>query len=251
VHLRSAINAPDRSGLRPEDANFENFDLIPYVLNTVDPRLMLIGYNFLYEDNDPNPANGLAGDVIQLVGPRPLGRISALVYGGRLDGKDEAQVAFAGTTLGQLLFRGPQGGFRGVAVGGVGPIRSIVVDPQDWRRVWVIRGDLVWFTPDVTRIAFRNVTTNLGTLTSNTIRSLQLIDTTPNIAGDSTVLVGGLNGVFRQASGPEANWTPVGTGLPNVVVTDLVYNAADNVLIAATFGRGVWTLPGASTSVFT
>lgn len=251
VHLSRAINDPNGSGLRPRDANFDAFDLIPYVLNTVDPRRMLIGYHFLYEDNDPNPANGLAGDVIRQTGPSPRGLITALVYGGRRNGQDEAQIAFAGTRRGQLLFRGVQGGFRNIPFGGLAPIRSIVVDPQDWRRVWVIKGNRVWFTSDVTRRPFRNITTNLGVLTNNTIRSLQLVDTTPDIEGDSTVLVGGLNGVFRKASGPDANWTPVGTGMPNVLVHDLVYNADDNLLIAATFGRGAWTLPDASTSLFT
>ena len=32
-------------------------------------------------------------------------------------------------------------------------------------------------------------------------------------------------------------------GLPLVPVTDLVYHAASNRLVAGTYGRGIWTLP--------
>ncbi|MCI5055261.1 MAG: T9SS type A sorting domain-containing protein [Flavobacteriales bacterium] len=36
------------------------------------------------------------------------------------------------------------------------------------------------------------------------------------------------------------SWQLLGNGLPNVVVDDLDYNQTDNIIYAATFGRGIW-----------
>ena len=43
------------------------------------------------------------------------------------------------------------------------------------------------------------------------------------------------------------NWAKVGTGLPNAPVFDLAFKATDNLLVAATLGRGAWgfSVPGA------
>lgn len=49
-------------------------------------------------------------------------------------------------------------------------------------------------------------------------------------------------GVYRSTDGG-ATWLRVGTGLPNVPVTDIELGSATHVLVAATFGRGIWTVP--------
>src|SRR5262249_34748824 len=69
---------------------------------------------------------------------------------------------------------------------------------------------------------------------------------------DTYLLVGGQGGVFRAKVPPRAGptdlfqeqpvWTELGRNMPNVLVTDLVYNQADNVLVAATFGRGAFKI---------
>jgi hypothetical protein len=54
----------------------------------------------------------------------------------------------------------------------------------------------------------------------------------------------GTGGVFATM-GPisgSTHWGLLGTGLPNADVQQVVYNAAANVLVAAPFGRGAWTL---------
>src|SRR5262249_44296914 len=66
--------------------------------------------------------------------------------------------------------------------------------------------------------------------------------------GDSAVpLVGGATGVFRldPNSGPHS-WQEVGAALPNGQVGDLRWDATDDVLVAATVGRGVWTISNVS-----
>jgi hypothetical protein len=48
-------------------------------------------------------------------------------------------------------------------------------------------------------------------------------------------------GIFMRSPG---EWTNVSGNLPSVVVSSLVYHAKDRTLTAATFGRGIWRIPG-------
>ncbi|MEL6254090.1 MAG: glycosyl hydrolase [Bacteroidota bacterium] len=48
-------------------------------------------------------------------------------------------------------------------------------------------------------------------------------------------------GVFSSEN-DGANWELLGLGIPNVVVTDLDYHEATNVLVAATYGRGLYRI---------
>jgi hypothetical protein len=66
--------------------------------------------------------------------------------------------------------------------------------------------------------------------------------------GNGTVLVGAFGGVFAlrhpglMSSQPKPTWVKLGDGLPNVVIKDVRYDAQDDVVTVATFGRGAWTL---------
>src|SRR5262249_19729489 len=146
-------------------------------------------------------------------GDHKMGRATALAYGGRQGANPFPLVAFAGDDEGQLFFRGPAGGdFVNISDGRQGTgelqghrsaIRHIGLDPQDWRHVFVLRGNEVWVTDDVTDLRanpFTNITANLfggpGALTTQ-VRTITLFDTTPGVADDSILLAGGLGGVFR------------------------------------------------------
>jgi photosystem II stability/assembly factor-like uncharacterized protein len=70
---------------------------------------------------------------------------------------------------------------------------------------------------------------------------------------DGWVLVGSDGGVMarRLAEGPvEGRWWNVTGNLPNVRITDLVYHERDRLLVAATYGRGLWRIPLASIERF-
>ncbi len=54
-----------------------------------------------------------------------------------------------------------------------------------------------------------------------------------------TVYVGTDMGVYSTSNGG-TNWARFGTGLPNAQVTQLVYVASKNILVAGTYGRGAW-----------
>ena len=89
----------------------------------------------------------------------------------------------------------------GPATPGDNTIHAIALDPQDWRRVYVIRGNQVLACNDVTAATptFADITGNLTGAAGQTpqVRSLTLFDNTPDKAGDAVVLVGGLGGVYR------------------------------------------------------
>ena len=79
-----------------------------------------------------------------------------------------------------------------------------------------------------------------------------LIDAPANVAiyvpAAGAIVVGTDVGVFQTADG--VTWTPGPTGLPNVIVQDLVYQPAARLLVAGTFGRGMFAYDvGTSTAV--
>ena len=55
------------------------------------------------------------------------------------------------------------------------------------------------------------------------------------------LFIAGDIGVLMQT--PGGGWMSISGNLPNVVVSDLVYHEKDQLLIAATYGRGIWRLP--------
>ena len=247
-----------------------------FVLNLVDPRqAMLAITDKLYEDNDPA---GNAGDVVAKVTPAGLtGFVSSITYGGRQNGLNLARIAYVGTDSGQLFLRGAAGGFNALTVPGKGAIRSVAVDPDNWRNAFVLRGstellDPAQFVPtaiyqttdagatwlEVTENLFTKVTDNSGNPVggfSSDIRTLTLWDAAPgdSVGGNTVLLAGGAGGVYRYVPSivdpttATGGWTEFGAGLPNAVVSSLVVNG--NRLIAGTLGRGVWEIPDISPTI--
>ena len=234
---------------------FNNF--IPVETNPFAANALLFGRAGVYESSNQ-------GDVITdltAAGNLPgfAGFARSMEYGGMRAGVAQPNVAYVGTTAGQLYVRGESGAaFTLLSGAGTGQlplgqsIVDIVADPQDWRRVYVIRGTQVWTSNNVTDLVnnpFNDITGNLagnpGDLTTQ-LRSITLFDDTPAVAGDAVPLVGGLGGAFRRLG---ATWTEYGASLPNVVVEDLNYIAGNDLLLAGTYGRGAWTLANVSTTI--
>ena len=67
------------------------------------------------------------------------------------------------------------------------------------------------------------------------------------LPGLGALVVGGKLRRFETAlNSPGDQWTRFGSGLPNAVVDELDYNATDDILVAGTFGRGVYSVDNAS-----
>jgi photosystem II stability/assembly factor-like uncharacterized protein len=57
-----------------------------------------------------------------------------------------------------------------------------------------------------------------------------------------TIYVGTDIGIYKLVDTSPANWQTFGNGMPFVPVTDIIYNSTTRQLVAATYGRGVWTI---------
>jgi photosystem II stability/assembly factor-like uncharacterized protein len=115
-------------------------------------------------------------------------------------------------------------------------VKDIALDPTDWKTVFL---------------------TFSGYGSGHVYRSTDAGDTWDNVSGDlpdvpvnaivldpgepNTWFVGTDVGVFATYDAG-ATWTALTEGLPNVAVFDLAYNASTGVLLAATHGRGMFTL---------
>ena len=62
------------------------------------------------------------------------------------------------------------------------------------------------------------------------------------LAGKRLAEVGTDIGVYRMTDDGSSTWQPFATGMPLVPVTRLAYNTNTHALLAATYGRGVWTI---------
>jgi hypothetical protein len=231
--------------------NFLQFDTNkriynPYVLNTIDPSRMLIGTEYIYESPDRGDSLnnlgfvGNVGDAPGLSGGHPL------AYGGRLNGVSNPDVFYVGggfsfdgaTILHRVNLGGPiitLSGYPG------GFVQTVVMNPQNYRQVFV--SDIqnrVWGSFDE-GASWIELTANLPSLTSQ-VNTIEVFS--PDTTVRNTVLIAGGFGVFemRRPAAGGASWTELSRGFPNALVQDLHYDYTDDVLVAASLGRGCWTL---------
>ncbi|MBY0528057.1 MAG: glycoside hydrolase [Gemmataceae bacterium] len=258
------------------------FDTI-YALNAVDPYRILIGTSFLYEGNYPPPTKGYP--LVSLGGAKQGTRLDGsqgLVPNGKLaDGVSaiafgtpgNADLTYVGTfgfttdddgNRSRLLQRtaaaapgvtnGLPNGFKLLTTYAGGTPLQIVIDPNNANNVYIVdRGGDIWRTTDAGATNFVKINgaglpTNLGGSLPTNVRSIALFSDAKAPA-KSVLFAGGQQGVFAltdPANAASPAWSAFGTGLPSVGVNTLIYNLDDNVLVAGTFGRGVWQVSNVS-----
>jgi hypothetical protein len=228
------------NGLVGADVGITGLVVNPYMVNNVDPSRLALGRSNLYESSD------LGSNLTQL-GVGGATGVSAIAYGGRLNGANNADVIYAGVG-GNLFLRtaaGPNLTLLNNYTGGAPT--DIAMHPEDWQRAYVSDGAAVWMTTDAGQ-TWTNITGNLAT--QNTRLQTVAVFSPTDTPGDEVVLVGGLAGVFRTRNpeaGPNAIWSEYAAGLPNAVVQDVrYYGGAPDTLLVGTFGRGAWTVDNAS-----
>ncbi|MCA9066435.1 MAG: hypothetical protein KDA96_25380, partial [Planctomycetaceae bacterium] len=213
----------------------------PVVINSVEPtRLVIQGTNGVYESL--NQGN----NITQLNSNDTPGNTSklqnAVVAGGMLSGVPNPDVLWVGGSSKVFLRNTPGGNLNLTATQPTtdSAIRGLAVDDQDWRRAFVIDDNQVSWTQDG-GAHWTDITGNLMSLT-NSLYSILYVST----ALTDALLVGTSNGVLATPLGnigTTGEWHDLGSWLPNALVMSLDFDSIDNVLLAGTFGRGVWSLP--------
>ena len=253
VGLRaSGANRLVGSGLEPLDRalfHADDFRTTPYVANAVDNARMLLGAYSLYESTDrletvtPIHSSTLALPLPGVPLPNVFGGyFSALAYGGFKGTTPHADVIYA--IMHNSLFVRPAGGTLQSygTISGAGVITDIVLDPTDWETAYVTDSQRVYQTTD----HGQNWTVISDKLGLTGMNGLEMVETS---GGDKALFVSTPLGVYRALNpAADVEWTEFGRGLPNAVVTDVHFYdrpaGSSDVLLAATLGRGTWTVYG-------
>jgi photosystem II stability/assembly factor-like uncharacterized protein len=121
--------------------------------------------------------------------------------------------------------------------GANGTIIGIAPSYSDPKKLWVAvsgsTGDRVLQSNDTYQTQF-NIT---GSLNGTGIRTI-----VHQKNSHDALFVGTENAVFYKDT-LMSSWIPYMNGLPNVIISDLEINYSNNMLRAATYGRGIWETP--------
>lgn len=139
---------------------------------------------------------------------------------------------------GTILYKSTDGGLNFTNVYNAGNnITSVCVHHSDPNIVYITTsgtgGQALKSTNGGT--TFTAFSQNLPSIAKNVIRHQGRHSLNPLFIGTS------LGVYYRDDS--MTQWEPFETNLPNVSVTDLEINLEDNILVAATYGRGIWQTP--------
>lgn len=207
----------------------------PVIVNEVDgTRLIIGGANSTYESFD-------MGDTVTEVGPG-IGvnggfGDDAVSYGGFMGTTPNADVLYVGS--GNSVFvrtAGTTAPTQATAYPG-GAVRDIVLDSVDFNTAFVIDSNQVFQTTDA-GVTWADVT---GDLVNDDLRSVEYISGVNNL-----VTVGTRLGVYIMDPAVPGTWVELDASLPTVPVWDMDYDAADDVLVIGTLGRGAWLFQNAS-----
>ncbi len=205
----------------------------PVEVNKVAPTHLAIGgSNSVYESLDKgNSVTALSvGFGVNDFSGKPL------AYGGREGGVANPDVLYFGsgsTVRGRTTSGGAVSATPAAFPGGT--VQDIVLDSNDWHRMFVCDASSVYVTPD-SGASWQNITGNLTGV--GDLHSLEYF----NLDGTDCVAAGTGLGVYVSFVNNLGVWSKLGYGMPNAVAYDLSYNATDNVLVVGTMGRGAYMM---------
>jgi PKD repeat protein/photosystem II stability/assembly factor-like uncharacterized protein len=204
--------------------NSQSAWVTPYILDPQNQNIMYVGKGQVYQSL--NAGNSWS----------PFGTWS----GGA--GIDQLAIYSSPTT--KYLYVSNEGGLYvkkgsanyvqiNIGLPGLGLITDIEVSQNDSSKVWIT------YSLFNTTTVFQS--SNAGATWTNISAGLPQIPANCIIHEKNTanLYVGTDIGVFYKDS-TSASWAPYGTGLPNVIVTDLDIQYAVGKLRISTFGRGLW-----------
>ena len=204
---------------------------------------MLIGTSNIYESLDNGDTLNNLGAAGAVVGNGSRTGSLPLAYGSRLNGTAFPDVFYVGAGN-TIVHRVTAGGALTTLTYPGGIVRGIVMDPQNYRRVFVLDSvNKVYGSADEGG-TWTDLTGNLGALTDS-VRAIELLNRDAGFQG-AVLYVGGAGGGVWQLPNPTVagTWTVVAAGMPNVLVYGLRYDYTDSILAANTLGRGVFRISG-------
>ena len=202
----------------------------PYIIDRNDPNILYAGYDELYKTTD----GGNNWNIIT----------NNETNGGKIDeicvSKSDPNVIYFSDYAN--IFRTDNGGSNWTNVSNNLPynyITYIAVHPTNPNKVWVTfsgynSGEKVYVSYDGGS-NWQNISGTLPNIPCNTI----VLDENSNI---ETLYVGTDLGVFTKDS-TVSDWSGFNNNsLPNVIVHELEIQYSSNKLMAATYGRGLWSI---------
>lgn len=212
------------------DGIMQNYEIDPFGTG----RILIAGVHGTWISSDKGAnwkkiAPGLVGDpntvTVMAFSPDP-----AKIYLGFNDGR---------------IFHTINGGGDGTAAnwteitGGKnlgGMVVTMAVDPSSADILYVATaGSAVWRTPDAGK-NWENITSDLPPIGFTSPMALAMKPDGPN------VFVGTPSGIYTCQNPAAPFWRRMGIGFPFVKVTDLQYQPFTDVLVAGTYGRGVFSV---------
>jgi len=169
------------------------------------------------------------------------GCLASLAYGGKKNKESNPDAFYVG--VGSRIWHRATGGDQPAILFGYqgGEVRSLAIDPEDYAKVYVVdNNSLIWASSDE-GTTLNQITGNLGSLSTN-IRAIQ-------VPQPGKIVVAGQGGVFFTPNAGASPWAPLAQALPHSLFWELHYSSSDDVLVAASIGRGAWTLSGYFTGV--
>ena len=200
----------------------------PLVMDPVTPTTLYFGTMKLYRTtNDGASFTAISADL-----SKGTGSIKTIAIA-----PSDALTIYVGTTDGNVQVTRDGGATFTVSVTGL-PNRTVTDLAVD--RANPLRALLTMSGQGASHVFF---TTNAGQSWSNISGALPDMPVNAGVIiedGSDHFFVGTDVGVFETTDGG-LTWTISPSGLPNVVVNDLSYNPVTKQLVAATYGRGLWS----------
>jgi Sortilin, neurotensin receptor 3, len=234
---RSVNGGTNFQGLAGRVADRYNW-FAPLEFAADDPSVVYSGGNILNRStNGGQTYTPISPDLSGGPGPDPVYPFGTLTTVG--SSRTDPSEIVAGTDDGRVVLTRDLGTTWTVLRTGGQWVTRVKVDPTNPGRIWVTlsgyragTGDGHVLVTDNRGRSWRDVTGRLPNAPVNDVV----------IGPGRAVYVATDVGVFRSTDA-DRNWTRVGAGLPLAAVTDIEYNTTSGRLFAATFGRGVYSLP--------
>jgi Dockerin type I domain len=210
----SGISATDRASFIP-----------PYVIDPVTPTTLYFGTQRLYKTTN----EGTLWTPISLDLTKGVGSIMTIAVA-----KSDPLTIYTGSNDGQAVVT-RDGGLSYTAISTGLPNRAITriaVDPADaTHALLTVSGFGSGHVFETTNAGstWKDISTGLVDAPANAVAFV------PGVG----IMIGTDVGVF-QASSPGAVWGAAPAGIPNVIVQDLIYVPAAKMVLAGTYGRGMY-----------